>query len=183
MVVCPQLQEKLHRVTPICFGDLQSKFPDNYDVSFCLSWFSALNGWSIWCRNNQHEITNIRMGVPIVCHQVRSKSLVATSIDAISVHGLVKARRTTLHCTMRRYNMDTFSALLALFDGIHQSPVKGTIMRSFDVYFVVGLNKLLKTVELPGIWNAMTLMWRHCTVICFMKYLHDLVFIIFDFSG
>ena len=36
-------------------------------------------------------------------------------------------------------------------------------MPNFDVFFVVSLNKLLeKAVQLPVIWDAFVLMWRHC---------------------
>ena len=56
--------------------------------------------------------------------------------------------------------MEILSASVALYGGIHQSqvdpPHKEPIILSFDVFFVVGRNKLL-----PVIWGIRMLMWRH----------------------
>ena len=46
------------------------------------------------------------------------------------------------------------------------SPHKESLVRSFDVIFVVSMNKLLiKTVLLPVILDVLTLQWCHCNVI------------------
>ena len=56
--------------------------------------------------------------------------------------------------------METFSAREST-GHLWFPPHKRPITRSFDVFFGVSLNKQLKTVELPGIWDALALMWRH----------------------
>ena len=40
---------------------------------------------------------------------------------------------------------------------------KGPVMQRFNVFFVGSLNILCNTVQLLAIWDAMTLMWYHCT--------------------
>ena len=62
-----------------------------------------------------------------------------------------------------RHNMETLSALLVFYEGnprgnplVNGGFNKGTAMRSFHVY------SLKKTVELPFIWDAIILIWRHC---------------------
>ena len=65
----------------------------------------------------------------------------------------------TLHSQQVEYvhvNMETFST-----SRIHRGNGKPVIW-TFDVIFVVRLNKLMKkTVELPMIWDALTHTWRH----------------------
>ena len=59
----------------------------------------------------------------------------------------------------------TPSASLAPCDGKKSinSPRKGAPMRSFDIFFVVSPNKILKkTVGVSVIWDTKVLMWRHC---------------------
>ena len=42
------------------------------------------------------------------------------------------------------------------------------VMQSYDVFFIIRLNKLWnKNIELPMIWNALTLMWHNCHVPAF----------------
>ena len=45
-------------------------------------------------------------------------------------------------------DIETLSALLALFTGVHQSPFvyqhKGPVMQSFDCFFIVNLDKPLR---------------------------------------
>ena len=47
--------------------------------------------------------------------------------------------------------MEAFSALLALYEGIHRSPVdshhKGPVTRIFDVSFDVSLNSVKQTIQ------------------------------------
>ena len=60
--------------------------------------------------------------------------------------------------------------------------------------FGVGQNMLLNIVDLPAIWDIMTLMWRHCNVLSVMceimgadvdenySFIIFLLFIIIEFS-
>ena len=57
--------------------------------------------------------------------------------------------------------METLSALLAICEGIHRSPHERPVARSFYDFFDVCLNKRLNQ-QLPVIWEAMAVMWRHC---------------------
>ena len=54
--------------------------------------------------------------------------------------------------------METFSALLALFEGNSQVTGKfhsqRPVTRSFDVFFDLRLNKRQQTIETPVIWDA-----------------------------
>ena len=64
--------------------------------------------------------------------------------------------------------METLSALLAVWvRGICLLPVD---YRSFDVFFVVSVNKICN--KQSGLWflNAMTLMWRQCNVVIQYQY-------------
>ena len=70
-----------------------------------------------------------------------------------------------------RHQMETFSALLALCEG--NSPVSGEfpsqrqVTRSFDVFFVLRLNKRLSK-QSWGFWleTPSCPLWRHCNVAC-----------------
>ena len=51
--------------------------------------------------------------------------------------------------------------------GIHwspeDSPHEGSVIRILDVFYIASLNKpLKKSVELPVIWEDISLMYRHC---------------------
>ena len=69
--------------------------------------------------------------------------------------------------TWRRHQMETFSALLAFVRGIHRSPVnslsQSPVMRSFDVFFDLRLNKQLSK-QSWGWWfeTPPRPLWRHC---------------------
>ena len=61
--------------------------------------------------------------------------------------------------------METFAHYWPFVRGIHQSPVdsprKGTVIWSFDVFFGK-LSKLLNKQQLLLIWEVVMLMWWHC---------------------
>ena len=63
-----------------------------------------------------------------------------------------------------RQDMEIFSALLALCEGIHRLPVDfphtGPATQSFDVFLCTPE----QTVELAVIWKAMTLMWNYFNI-------------------
>ena len=69
------------------------------------------------------------------------------------------------HISWWRHQMETFSALLALFAG--NSPVPGEfptrrpVTRSFDVFFDLRLNKRLSK-QPWGCWFETPSLWRHC---------------------
>ena len=64
------------------------------------------------------------------------------------------------------HQMEAVSVLLALCAG--NSPVTGEfpsqrpVTRSFDVFFDLCLNKQLRTIETPVIWEPSFSLWRHC---------------------
>ena len=72
-------------------------------------------------------------------------------------------------CSWWRYQVETFSALLALCEG--NSPVTGEfpsqrpVTRSFDIFLVLRLNKRLSK-QSWGWWfeTPSCLLWRHCYV-------------------
>ena len=74
-----------------------------------------------------------------------------------------------IQCTWWRHQMETFSALLAIWAG--NSPVPGEfpaqrpVTRSFDVFFDLRLNKRLSK-QSWGWWFETPLhsLWRHCNV-------------------
>ena len=78
-----------------------------------------------------------------------------------------------------RHQMETFSALLAICAG--NSPVSGEfpaqrpVMRSFDIFFDLRLNKRLSK-QSWGWWFEMLScpLWRHCNVYCRGKLRSDL---------
>ena len=91
-----------------------------------------------------------------------------------SVKFLLEARGASILCgrySWWRHQMETFSALLAIYAG--NKPVPGDfptqrpVTRSFDVFFNVRLNKRLSKQSWG--WWFETLsppLWRHCNVFC-----------------
>ena len=69
--------------------------------------------------------------------------------------------------TWWRYQMETFAALLALCAGnspvTDEFPAQRPVMRSFDIFFNVSLNKRLNKLSW-GWWSETPLrsLWRHC---------------------
>ena len=58
--------------------------------------------------------------------------------------------------------METLSVSVVLCESKGGLSYKGQVVRSFDVAFIISMNKVFgQIVELP-IRDAMTLMWRHC---------------------
>ena len=87
-----------------------------------------------------------------------------------------------------RHQMETFSALLAIYVGNSQAsgefPAQRPVTRSFEVFFDLRLNKRLR--KQPWGWWFETLsctLWRHCNVVCHCgEERNDFILILRDYS-
>ena len=74
--------------------------------------------------------------------------------------------------------METPTALLARCEGNHPSRVDSLhewpVMRTFDVSLLLNREIAKQTLELPVIWDAITLMWHHCDGTCIHIEIPDL---------
>ena len=66
--------------------------------------------------------------------------------------------------------------------GIHRSPVdsshKGPVTLALMFFFDVSPKTLLYTVELPVIWNAITLLWRQCDDVASSRYHPGIIYFV-----
>ena len=125
------------------------------------------------CEGIIRALSDIKEGMPSGNHCWETIILVSYLCGTLSFHvycnSFVNWVQYQLSCSWWHHQMETFSTLLALCVGnspvTSEFPSQRPVMRSFDVFFDLHLNKRLSK-QLWGRWFETPLhsLWSHCNV-------------------
>ena len=119
----------------------------------------TVNSPSLECENNKYYISN-KHNVT-ACNETKKPSPRGQSKSWIVPNMCISMCNI---CCCHHDDVLERKRIPHYFPFVEFIPHKGTVMQSFDLFFVVSLNKLLnsRTVKLPIIQDDMTPTWYHC---------------------
>ena len=118
------------------------------------------NGWG---KGHAGGVTNM-----CIC-RVERKALLVTGPATSGVHSL---RILWNSRVLLQKNQHTYDDVTTWKHFPHDRSHKRQAMRNFDVAFDISLNKLLKTIEMPVIWEAVTLARHRCHCLGMVEYFY-----------